>query len=902
MGEHPFTRLTQRLHAFARKVDGELDELGARLDIVEDGSIDSSAIAAIDAAIPRTLYVSPDGNGNGITSETPTTLPAAIAIHQMWAGIFPGDYTIRCAAGTYTGRATGFLNRKWAASTLTFTGAPPVSGVPVTIFEGANLGGSRTAEFVRISDGAKVTFNDIFARTYGAFVRSSRNAVVAVNRVHTVDCQRVVSIGNGGIASISGGNWDGRDLTGTIIPDSNAMLAVITSPYDLTQPDDYSGLLIHHFERGVVVSEGSSGHLDYLRIEDCGVGMEISRGAGAPNTKAMRIHRCTVGFLARDVTPFIADSFDFGMGTANACTTAVMYVAGPTYHAGQRQEDSRLVYRFNTVGSGGIATGSTAEASVWRPLTTIAGRPREGDVIHVKQNLRFSGGLTAAVTVRLKAGATTLATATFPIGAVLGEIEAELYAIDATSINGTLKITHDSGSSSVVSELVEIGTTAVFSPTANTIFDLTLQPASTGVSYQRRSGFCDTSIAGVTLEQSDPVDTGGGEVGGGDDSGSSGGETSDTTKPVLLNPFAEPLSGTPGAVNAMVTPSETGPAWCLINTSSTTPNISVIQSGMAKQFSTTARQIFNFPGSSFPAVPHYAHFHMKDNSDNDAVPVTYGPFTPVASTAPPPDPDPEPTDPSSAISGNDVSLFKTWTSSDHTYADDFWVEGDPTTYTGISYAETKTHEVMRQEGSNANVACYIFSATYSDMTGITVAVEASIGTQAVGLTYATHLATRLGRLPAKMRTNLRTGTQSAMVIPATGEIARGESVGHFIAISKARIDTRVPQGKLEETMFHELVHATLQQTGNGKGFNYLGPYNAPVSGWLSAVNADNGKAVTPYAASTVAGGNYQEDFAETVKFAYIRKHKPDRMPAGDRTVLAAWIPNRIAYCDTVVFP
>ena len=88
----------------------------------------------------------------------------------------------------------------------------------------------------------------------------------------------------------------------------------------------------------------------------------------------------------------------------------------------------------------------------------------------------------------------------------------------------------------------------------------------------------------------------------------------------------------------------------------------------------------------------------------------------------------------------------------------------------------------------------------------------------------------VGQLPALMRAKL-----SLVVIHQGDEIAFGEHEGHFIVLYSGNMETRVRNHDLQETVFHEAVHATLEQA-HGKS-----------KAWLAAQRADTDY-ITVYAA------------------------------------------------------
>ena len=96
------------------------------------------------------------------------------------------------------------------------------------------------------------------------------------------------------------------------------------------------------------------------------------------------------------------------------------------------------------------------------------------------------------------------------------------------------------------------------------------------------------------------------------------------------------------------------------------------------------------------------------------------------------------------------------------------------------------------------------------------------------------------------------------------------------------MDTRISNNDLEETVFHETIHASLDET-------YL-------SGtvWPQA-QEDDGNFITEYA-QAYSG---KEDMAESAIFAYTMIEHPGRLDAEIETWVNENIPNRMAFFRTV---
>ena len=123
--------------------------------------------------------------------------------------------------------------------------------------------------------------------------------------------------------------------------------------------------------------------------------------------------------------------------------------------------------------------------------------------------------------------------------------------------------------------------------------------------------------------------------------------------------------------------------------------------------------------------------------------------------------------------------------------------------------------------------------------------------------YAQMMSGPLGNLPSVMR-----GTLDHVVIHKGDETAFGESDGHFFVLYSENMKKRVSNHDLEETVFHESVHATLESKYSRN------------REWLSAQETDNCY-ITEYAADNPT----LEDLPESALFAYVMFKHPGRLPS-----------------------
>lgn len=169
----------------------------------------------------------------------------------------------------------------------------------------------------------------------------------------------------------------------------------------------------------------------------------------------------------------------------------------------------------------------------------------------------------------------------------------------------------------------------------------------------------------------------------------------------------------------------------------------------------------------------------------------------------------------------------------------------------------------------------VFTATYSDDTTVGLWVHPAIATEEEATALVTAVAEAVAKLPTAMRSLL-----NHVVIHAGDETAFSEDIGRFIILYSDNIRSRISTHDLQETVFHESIHATIDVP------------HAESGDWLAAQSAD-GAFVTTYAAENPAG----EDMAESALFAWAMVKHPGRLPAETEAAVTALIPNRLAYFE-----
>jgi len=168
---------------------------------------------------------------------------------------------------------------------------------------------------------------------------------------------------------------------------------------------------------------------------------------------------------------------------------------------------------------------------------------------------------------------------------------------------------------------------------------------------------------------------------------------------------------------------------------------------------------------------------------------------------------------------------------------------------------------------------FTFSLAFEDKTVVDVYAHSDFKKQANAEKHVEMIARPLGKLPWKMRDTL-----AHVVIHNGNETAFAEHLGHFFVLYSENMEKRMASNDLEETIFHEAVHATLDHE------------HLQSAEWKNVQESDV-NFITNYAAENPD----QEDLAESALFAYTLLKHPGRLPAEVEQWLQKETPNRMAY-------
>lgn len=170
---------------------------------------------------------------------------------------------------------------------------------------------------------------------------------------------------------------------------------------------------------------------------------------------------------------------------------------------------------------------------------------------------------------------------------------------------------------------------------------------------------------------------------------------------------------------------------------------------------------------------------------------------------------------------------------------------------------------------------YFFEARYDDGSTIEIRIHPELVGEQPAESQAERIAAPISLLPIELRQSIeRVGFLG-------GEsTAQGDGGGEGIHVYEGNVTVREEANRFEETLFHESVHTSLDDT--------LG-----VSAeWLAAQRADD-EFLTEYAASLPDS----EDLAETSLYAWALIHHPLRISEADADAWRAAVPERIAVIE-----
>lgn len=205
---------------------------------------------------------------------------------------------------------------------------------------------------------------------------------------------------------------------------------------------------------------------------------------------------------------------------------------------------------------------------------------------------------------------------------------------------------------------------------------------------------------------------------------------------------------------------------------------------------------------------------------------------------------------------------------------DIITESDPTTFRRLDDAGRGSRVMFdRRLDRYATFNAYLFNAYYSDGLKIEIQVNPEFGSQAAARAEAAKYAPVIGRLPVYLRVDVKTSWIHRGMEPFGGG-------NNNLLIHTGQAASYVADGVLEETLFHEAAHTSMDSR------------HATSAGWRAAQAAD-AEFISTYARDNPT----REDIAESVLPWFAVRHRSDRISTELADTIRTTIPNRIAYFD-----
>jgi len=209
---------------------------------------------------------------------------------------------------------------------------------------------------------------------------------------------------------------------------------------------------------------------------------------------------------------------------------------------------------------------------------------------------------------------------------------------------------------------------------------------------------------------------------------------------------------------------------------------------------------------------------------------------------------------------------------------DFITDADPHVFRCLEYAGRDRREMPDKRTDDLFAeGTFVFTAHFDDGTRVGIWAHPDFASVDTARNHVERITTPLGKLPTMMRQNL-----SHVVLHKGDETAFGEDQGHFFVLYSDNVNTRIRNHDIQETVFHESVHATLDADW------------AQSPAWKRAQDKD-GAFVTDYAADQP----HREDMAESALFAYTILTHPGRLPNEVETRIKEIMPSRLAFFQTL---
>lgn len=173
---------------------------------------------------------------------------------------------------------------------------------------------------------------------------------------------------------------------------------------------------------------------------------------------------------------------------------------------------------------------------------------------------------------------------------------------------------------------------------------------------------------------------------------------------------------------------------------------------------------------------------------------------------------------------------------------------------------------------------FFFEARYDDGSVVEIRIHPDVVVDSNAPAQAERIAEPISLLPTELRRDIQ-----RLGLLFGESTAQADGGGEGIHVYADNVAVREAANRFEETIFHESVHTSLDDT-----------YAADPE-WRAAQVADDGY-LTEYAADYPD----TEDLAETALYAWALIHHPERISEADETAWRSLVPARISFIDDVL--
>lgn len=199
---------------------------------------------------------------------------------------------------------------------------------------------------------------------------------------------------------------------------------------------------------------------------------------------------------------------------------------------------------------------------------------------------------------------------------------------------------------------------------------------------------------------------------------------------------------------------------------------------------------------------------------------------------------------------------------------------DASTFQAINYVGQGNRTVFdRRTNSWTTIYAFLYDITFSDGLTSQAVVNPEFGTTSLAYTEAYKYANLIGQLPKCLRVDVN----EIWIHKGNQPFGGGNN---SILIHTDKTPEYESYGNLEETLFHEACHTSLDAT------------HANASGWLAAQTAD-GNFISTYARDNPL----REDIAESFLTWFAVRYRQSIISSSDYNTIVSTIPNRLLYFD-----